>query len=410
MMLYELDFASVRIAEPSLADKRLFRILIRVEQYTFSYSKNHSFPRSHMKQAIYFFYVVSTLLFASWQPITAAEEPIAEVTASQELQQRPYLIFTGNANEELTQKIVQQLNMELGKSTVKRFNDGEINIKIDENVRNLDVFVVQPTCTGIKGSVNDHIMELYLMVRALKRASAGSVTAVIPYYGYARQDRKSASRVPISASDVAMLLETAGVDRVVSVDLHCGQIQGFFHTAPVDNLFASTVLVPYFAGIDLHNPVVISPDAGGVERAKCFREQLADRGVSCGFGIIIKQRAGAGVIETMDLIGDVYDCDVIIVDDMCDTAGTLCKAASELKKFGARRVFAAISHPVFSGKALENIENSEFTEVVVTDTIPLRKASPVNVKQISVAPLLAEVIDRIFQGKSVSEVFAINRN
>lgn len=352
-----------------------------------------------MKRFIYLLYLLP-LLFSKPAVLCADE---AETVASAE---HPYLIFSGNANEKLAQDIARQLGVDLSKSTVKRFNDGEISIKINENVRNRDVFVIQPTCTSSKGSVNDHIMELYLMVRALKRASVNSVTAVMPYYGYARQDRKSAPRVPISASDVAMLLETAGVDRIVAVDLHCGQIQGFFHKTPVDNLFASIVLVPYFASLGLHNPVVISPDAGGVERAKYFREKLADHGISTGFGIIIKQRADAGLIESMDLIGDVYDSDVIIVDDMCDTGGTLCKAASEIKKFGARRVFAAITHPVFSGKALENIENSEFSQVVVTDTIPLQKAPPANVKQITVTSLIADVIDRIYHGNSVSEVFA----
>jgi ribose-phosphate pyrophosphokinase len=249
------------------------------------------------------------------------------------------------------------------------------------------------------------MMELYLLVRTLKRASAGSVTAIIPYYGYARQDRKSAPRVPISASDVAILLESAGVDRVVSVDLHCGQIQGFFHNVPCDNLYASIVYVPYFVEKGLNNAVVVSPDAGGVDRAKRFQECLASQGVNSTMAIISKQRAEAGVIDTMNLIGSVDGADAIIVDDLCDTGGTLIKAAELLKEKGAKRVYAAVTHPVFSKNALEKLGGSIIDEMVVTNTISLRDEAPANIKVLSVAPLLAETIYRIHLGESVSELF-----
>jgi len=322
---------------------------------------------------------------------------------------KPFLIFSGTSNEDLALGIAEELDVPLGKANIGRFNDGEISVKINENVRNKDVFVIQSTCRTDHGSVNDSLMELFLIVRALKRASADSVTAIIPYYGYARQDRKLISRVPISASDVAMMLEGAGVDHVISVDLHCGQIQGFFHHAPVDNLFASTIFVPHFAKKELVNPVVLSPDAGGVERAKQFREKLAEKGIETGFGIVIKQRATAGVVSQMNLVGDVSGSDVIIVDDMCDTGGTLVSAAGELKELGANRIYACITHPVFSGPALERIGNSVFTEVVVTDSIPHEQEQlPENITKLSVAPLLAEVIFRMYNGLSLSAVFESN--
>ena len=315
------------------------------------------------------------------------------------------ILFCGNANLPLAKAVAAEFNHKLEGASVSCHNDKEIKIQFHENVRNQDVFVIQSTCTTANASVNDNIMELYLMVRALKRASAKSVTAIIPYFGYARQDRKSVPRVPISAADVAMMIETAGADRVVSIDLHCGQIQGFFQHIPVDNLYASRMLVPYFAQKELWDPVVVSPDAGGVSRAKYFREKLAEQGIASGFGIIIKQREEAGKIAQMDCVGDVYGRDVIIVDDMCDTGGTLTKAAEELKRLGARDIYACITHPVFSGPAMERIENSCFTEVVVTDTIPLRGEVPSKVKQLTVAPLLAEVIRRLQNGESISKVF-----
>lgn len=314
-------------------------------------------------------------------------------------------LFSGSGNPELTKAVADCLGAEVSKATVSRFNDGEIRIQILENVRNCDVFILQSTCLTSNSTVNDNLMELFLMIRTMKRSSAKSVTAVIPYYGYARQDRKSSGRVPISASDVAMLLQLAGADHVLAIDLHCGQIQGFFHETPVDNLYASTIFVPYVAKLGLYDPVIVSPDAGGVERAKTFIEGLQSLGVPSKMAVIVKQRAEAGVVESMSLVGKVQGSDVVIVDDICDTAGTLVKAAQELKEHGARRVFACITHPLLSGPACERIAESCLEELVVTDTIPLRGDIPRNIKQLSVAPLLANAILRITKGESLSDLF-----
>jgi ribose-phosphate pyrophosphokinase len=317
-------------------------------------------------------------------------------------------LFSGSGNLELTKAVADCLRIETGRAQVSRFNDGEICIQILENVRNCDVFILQSTCVSSQSTVNDNLMELFLMIRAMKRASAKSVTAVVPYFGYARQDRKMKGRVPISASDVAMLLELAGADHVMAVDLHCGQIQGFFHETPVDNLFASTIFVPYVAKMGLYDPVVISPDAGGVERAKTFIGGLQSLGVSSKLAVIVKQRAEAGVVESMNLVGDVTGSDVVIVDDICDTAGTLVQAAKELKEKGARRVFACVTHPLLSGPACMRIADSCIEELVVTDTVPLRGAIPPNIRQLSVAPLLASAILRMSNGESLSDLFGYN--
>ncbi len=316
-------------------------------------------------------------------------------------------LISGSTTPALAQKIAEELQLELTPVTLTRFNDGEIKIKIEDNIRNAQVFVLQSLCTTEQSTINDNILELYLLIRTLKRASAERVCAVIPYYGYARQDRKTESRVPISASDIAMLIESAGADAVMCVDLHCGQIQGFFHSAPVDNLYTSPLFVRYFAQKkDLVNPVVVSPDAGGVERSKKFLEGLSWQGINANLAIIIKQRARAGVIEKMSLVGDVAGCDAIIIDDMCDTAGTLVQAAQELIDHGARRVFACVTHPLFSGPALERIAGSCITELVVTDTIPRRGEWPANIVPVSVASLLAEAIQRTHNGESVSHLFS----
>lgn len=315
------------------------------------------------------------------------------------------LIFSGTANLELSQKIAQYLDLPLGKATVDRFNDGEIKIQIKESVRNKHVFIVQPVCTNLEQSVNDNLVELILLIRTMKRASAGEITVVVPYYGYARQDRKVKARVPISAADIAFLLETAGADRVVAVDLHCNQIQGFFQSIPVDNLCASLVCAPYIAHKELSNIVVVSPDAGGVERANQFILDLAKKDVNAELAVISKQRLKAGVVSSMQLIGDVRNADAIIVDDMCDTGGTLVKAAQLLKDNGVRRVFAVITHPVFSGPALTILNNSAIDEMIITDTVPLRAPAPDKITVISVAPLLAKAILHINAGQSVSSLF-----
>lgn len=335
---------------------------------------------------------------------------VAVASESKINSERPYfaqnaLLFAGNANPELALEVAENLGVGLGKLQVKQFNDGEIQVRVDESVRNKEIFILQSTCSSGGRSVNDHIMELFLLVRTMKRASAASITAVIPYYGYARQDRKVSPRVPISAADIAILFEEAGVDRVVTVDLHCGQIQGFFRNAPVDNLTASGLFIDHFVKKNLKNIVVVAPDAGGVDRAKKFMEQLQKKGHNAQMAIISKQRAGAGVIDSMKLIGEVSGAEAIIIDDLCDTAGTLVQAAQLLKDKGASRVYAAITHPVFSGPALSRIKNSVIEELVITNTIPLSKDAPSNITSVSCAGLLAEAIYRIHLGGSVSELF-----
>merc|ERR1719242_2740706 len=324
---------------------------------------------------------------------------------------RQLKIFSGSANEDLASQIANIMGTQLSKLKIGRYADGEIAIQILENVRGKDVYIVQPTCPP---GVNDNLMELILLISTMRRSSAHSITAVLPYYGYARQDRKMRSRVPISAADVARLLEAVGVDRVVAVDLHCGQIQGFFGPeTPCDNLDGSVVALPFFAsselGLDPNRTVVVSPDAGGVYRAKQFREGLKAMGLDAGLAMIIKQRAAAGVIGSMDLVGEVEGCDVIIVDDMIDTAGTLCKAGAELKKRGAKKVYAFATHGLFSGPAIDRINDSCFEKVVVCNTIPMKgKGESEKIYQLSVAQLLAKAIESIHFRKSISELFDIH--
>lgn len=307
-------------------------------------------------------------------------------------------IFTGTANKTLGKAIADYLELPLGRAEVTRFSDGEIFTRINENVRGVDVYVVQPTCAP----VNDNLMELLVVVDALKRASAGSITAVMPYYGYARQDRKVAPRTPITAKLVADLITGAGVGRVVSVDLHAGQIQGFFN-CPFDHLYANTVVLDYlskrFSDTDV---VFVSPDAGGVERTRAYAKRM-----DADLAIIDKRREKANVSEVMHIIGDVRGRDCVILDDMIDTAGTLCNAASALVQHGAKRVYAAATHGVLSGPAIERIVASQLEEVVVTDTIPLGAAAIEcgKFKVLTVASLLGEAIKRIHHSDSVSSLF-----
>jgi ribose-phosphate pyrophosphokinase len=306
-------------------------------------------------------------------------------------------LFSGNANRPLAEEIAQHLHMRLGDADVSRFSDGEVYVQINENVRGQDVFVVQPTCPP----VNDHLMELLVMIDAFKRASARRITAVLPYYGYGRQDRKVMPRVPITAKLVADLITTAGCQRVLAVDLHAGQIQGFFDI-PVDHLFAApAVIVDYLAKKDLKDPVLVSPDAGGVERARAIAKRL-----NAGLAIIDKRRDGPNVAVFMYLIGDVKDKDVVVIDDMIDTAGTLIQAVEAVKREGARRVLACAVHGVLSGPAIKRIESSALEEVVITNSVPLTpdKANP-KIHVLSVAPLLAEAIRRIHDEESVSTLF-----
>ncbi len=307
-------------------------------------------------------------------------------------------IFTGNANPELAQKISAYLSIPLGQAVVKTFSDGEIYVEIKENVRGADVFVIQPTCPP----VNDHLMELLIMVDALRRASARRITAVMPYYGYARQDRKVVPRTPITAKLVANLITVAGARRVLTIDLHAGQIQGFFDI-PVDHLYAAPVLIQYlkeeFRGKDL---VIVSPDAGGVERARAYAKRL-----DAGLAIIDKRRLRPNESEVMNVVGDVKGKVAIILDDMIDTAGTMCKAAEALDERGAKEVHGMATHPVLSGPALERIKKSPMKSVVVTDTIPLREEAQKlkKIKVLSVAELLGEAIRRIHNDDSVSSLF-----
>ncbi len=305
-------------------------------------------------------------------------------------------LFSGNANRSLAEEIAQYLRVPLSDAEVSRFSDGEVFVKVNENVRGADVFVVQPTCPP----VNDTLMELLVMIDAFKRASVRRITAVLPYYGYARQDRKSQSRVPITARLVADLLEAAGVDRVLALDLHAGQIQGFFNI-PVDHLFAAPVIIDYLGKKDLKDPVIVSPDAGGVERARAIAKRL-----HAGLAIIDKRREGPNVAVVMYLIGDVAGKEAVVIDDMIDTAGTLIQAVEALKREGASRILACGVHPVLSGPAIERIKTSPLEEVIVTNSIPVsadKLAARVTV--LSVAPLLGEAIRRIHDEESVSTLF-----
>jgi ribose-phosphate pyrophosphokinase len=306
-------------------------------------------------------------------------------------------LFSGNANRPLAEEIAQHLRMRLGDADVSRFSDGEVYVQINENVRGQDVFVIQPTCPP----VNDTLMELLVMMDALKRASARRITAVLPYYGYGRQDRKVMPRVPITAKLVADLITAAGCHRLLAVDLHAGQIQGFFNI-PVDHLFAAPpVIVDYLAKKDLQDLVLVSPDAGGVERARAIAKRL-----NAGLAIIDKRRDGPNVANFMYLIGEVTNKDVVVIDDMIDTAGTLIQAVEAVKREGARRVLACAVHGVLSGPALKRIEESPLEEVIITNSVPLSpgKASP-KVHVLTVAPLLAEAIRRIHDEESVSTLF-----
>ena len=305
-------------------------------------------------------------------------------------------IFTGNANPALAKEICDYLGLPLGEAFVGRFNNGEVQIMIDESVRGKDVFIIQPTSYP----VNDNLMELMVMADALKRASARHITAVVPYYGYARQDRKTRGREPITAKLVANLMQTAGITRLVTIDLHAGQIQGFFDV-PVDHLFGASILAKYINEKNMEDIIVVSPDLGGVTRAR----DLADR-IGAPIAIIEKKRPEPGVAKVMNLIGDVKDKNCIIVDDIVDTAGSLVEGAKALEEFGAKSVMAAVTHAVLTDPASERIANSNIKELIVTNTMPLPENCKLdNVTQLSVAPLLGEAIMRIFHEVSVSNLF-----
>lgn len=305
-----------------------------------------------------------------------------------------FKLFSGSANPEFAKKVGEYLGMPVSDATLNKFSDGEISAQITESVRGQDVFIIQPTCAP----TNDNLMELLIMVDALKRSSAKSISAVIPYYGYARQDRKAAPRVPISAKLVADLLEAAGITRVVTIDLHAAQIQGFFNI-PADNLFGSILFVNYIKSKNLKNPIIASPDIGGVARARLYADKL-------GYDLVIvdKKREKANVAEVMNIIGEVKGKDVILVDDMVDTAGTLVKAAEVLKKRGATSVMACCTHGVLSGPAYERIEKGELDELVISDTIPVKKeASKITI--LTASSIIGEAIRRIHNNESVNSIF-----
>jgi len=308
-----------------------------------------------------------------------------------------FKIFTGNANPDLAREIAAYLGTTLGDAVINRFNNGEVQAMINESVRGKDVFIVQPTCGPI---VNDNVMELLIMADAFKRASANHIIAVIPFYGYARQDRKARGREPITAKLMADMLQCAGITRVVTIDLHAAQIQGFFNI-PLDHMPAAPVLADYIKQKNLKDMIVVSPDLGGVSRARVFAERL-----NCGLAIIDKRRPEPGVAEVMNLIGNVEGKTAIMVDDMVDTAGSLTEGAKAIKKFGAKEVYACCTHPILTDPALNRIAGSEITELVVTNTIPLppSKKHP-KIKVLSIAPILAETMLRIFNDWSVSQLF-----
>jgi len=314
------------------------------------------------------------------------------------------MVFSGNANPELAQKVAKWLGVPLGRADVIKFSDGEISVELNENVRGQDVFIIQPTCSP----TNDNLMELLLMADALHRSSANRITAVVPYFGYARQDRRVRSaRVPISAKVVANMLQAVGVSRVLTMDLHADQIQGFFDI-PVDNIYASPALLGDLRSKNYNDLLVVSPDVGGVVRARALAKQL-----DCDMAIIDKRRPRANVSEVMHVIGDIEGRNCVIMDDMIDTAGTLVKAAEVLKERGARNVYAYCTHAIFSGPAIDRISKGEaLDEVVVTNTIPLSQAAQAcaKIRQVSVASLMAETIARIASGESVMSLFADQEN
>jgi ribose-phosphate pyrophosphokinase len=309
------------------------------------------------------------------------------------------MVFTGNANRELAGKVAEKLHLPLGNAAVGQFSDGEIAVEINENVRGADVFIIQSTCQP----TNDNLMELIVMIDAMRRASAGRITAVVPYFGYARQDRRVRSaRVPISAKVVADMMTGVGVDRVLTVDLHAEQIQGFF-SVPVDNVYGSPVLLDDINNQAYPNMIVVSPDIGGVVRARAVAKLLDD----CDLAIIDKRRPQANEAQVMHIIGEVAGRTCVLVDDMVDTAGTLCKAAAALKEHGAAKVVAYCTHPVLSGNAIANLNNSQLDELVVTDTIPLRADAQAcsRIRRLTMANLLAESVRRVSNEESISALF-----
>lgn len=312
------------------------------------------------------------------------------------------LVFSGNANKQLAEEICVHLKIELGEANTSRFSDGEFNFQILQNVRGADVFIVQPTCSSVEESVDEHVMELLIMLDAFRRSSADRITAVIPYYGYGRKDRKDKPRVPISAKLIANLITAAGANRILTMDLHAGQIQGFFDI-PVDHLFAAPVFIDYFTKNPIPNLVVVSPDTGGAERARAYAKRL---NVDLALADKRRSKEKANVVEIMNIVGEVKGRNVLIIDDIVDTAGSLTQVASALKEEGAEEIYACCSHAVLSGPAIERIDRSPIKELVVTNSIPVnRKNDSAKIKRLSIAKLLAEAISSIHDETSVSKLF-----
>jgi len=306
-------------------------------------------------------------------------------------------IFSGNANPELAAKIVASLGMELGDVQIERFPDGEIFVKIKENIRGKDVFIIQPICKP----PNEHLMELLIMIDAMRRASARRITAVLPFYGYARQDRKDQPRVPITAKLVANLLVAAGANRLLTMDLHAQQIQGFFDI-PVDHLYAAPIIVKYLKEKQLANPVIVSPDIGGVKAAHAYSQML-----ECGLAVTAKERRGPTEVDAWTLVGEVEGCSAVMVDDLTTTAGTLCSAADLLEKNGAAEIFASVTHATITDFGIERLKASAIKELVVTDTVPLQIQADFNITVLSVAELLGEAMLRIHNDQSITSLFRL---
>ncbi|NGX35174.1 MAG: Ribose-phosphate pyrophosphokinase [Candidatus Anoxychlamydiales bacterium] len=315
-----------------------------------------------------------------------------------------FRLFAGNSNPDLAMEVASILGIDINEAEVGRFHDGEIKIKINDNVKGKDIYILQSVCTTKNASVNDNLMELYLLIRACKRSSAKRIIAVIPYLGYARQDRKHSEICPISASDIAMLLETAGADHIISLDMHSFQIQGFYHKSIVDNLMTNFFFVPYFVRKDISKVVVVASHAGAIARSRKFIDGLNRYNIDSRL-VVFTMLPQKNSKDEMFLIGDVKDTDVLIVNDMCDTGKSVVAAAKELKRNGAKKIYACATHGIFSHDAIDKIKNSDIDELIITDTIPLREEAPNNLTQISIAPLIAAAIKKTQRGEPLSNLF-----
>lgn len=326
-------------------------------------------------------------------------------SSNKDVHKDSFRLFAGNSNPELAKEVANILGVDIDEAEVGRFHDGEIKITIDDNIKGKNIYILQSICSTKDASVNDNLMELYLLIRACKRSSAKRVVAVIPYMGYARQDRKYSEICPISASDIAMLLETAGADHIISLDIHSAQIQGFFHKAIVDNLMTNFLFVPYFVRKDLNKLVIVASYAGAIARSRKFMEGLNRFNIDSKLVVCSTLRQQIVVDDDMFLIGDVKGSDVLLVNDICDTAKSAVVVAKELKKNGARKIYACFTHGLFSHDAIDMIKNSDIDEMVISDTVPLRQEIPNNITQISVAPLIASAIRKTQRGESLSNLF-----